>query len=367
MGIKIDHIKHLSIDDEAVVSLKKMGNIYEVCWCEHSNHKASILKIDKNHYMLNSTGEIKESRHIKNRLQNKAQLSQSFKRLRELINTNVTDVKNCKWITLTYREQMKDTKKAYQDYDKFIKRFKYKYGDIEYINVCEPCGDGRWHFHCLIIFPNKAPFIPNSDIEKIWGLGYTKTQRLYGNIDNIGAYLSAYISDIPLDEVSNIGIDYNNQNIKAVYELDGKKLDKPKYFVKGARLNLYPPNFKLYRTSRGIKKPKKEYMSYKEAKEKIGFREPTYSKSIQLIDTDGQFTNKIIYEHYNTRRSKNKSDITRKAIENIDIPKQEYTPIKSHILNCFKVYFYNITSIYTKVKKHTKQLFKKVIKMIFRE
>ena len=128
-----------------------MGNTYEICWCEHKNNKAPIQKIDKDYYLITATGEVKQCKHIKNRYQSKAQLSQSFKRLRELINTNVTNINNCRWLTLTYREYMTDTKQAYLDFDKFMKRLRYRYGNIEYINVCEPQGNGRWHFHCLII------------------------------------------------------------------------------------------------------------------------------------------------------------------------------------------------------------------------
>lgn len=304
MSVKIERIKKTTIDDETIVSLKKMGNIYEICWCEHKNTKSPITKIDKNHYLVNATGEVKESNHINNRYESKAQLSQSFKRLRELINTNATNADNCRWLTLTYRDHITDTVKTYKNFEKFIKRFKYRYGNIEYINVCEPQGNGRWHFHCLIIFPTKAPFIPDSEIREIWGHGFTKTQQLNNNIDNLGAYLSAHISDVSIEEADELNIDYNESDIKEVKVIDGKTLNNPKYFIKGARLNLYPPRFRLYRTSRGIKLPEKEYLTYKEAKEKIGLTEPTYSKSILLTDIDGQFNSKIIYEHYNTKRKK---------------------------------------------------------------
>ena len=52
---------------------------------------------------------------------------------------------------------------------------------------------------------------------------------------------------------------------------------------------MYPPKFNLYRISRGIKKPKKEYYSYHVAKEKAGLRLPTYSKAIQLTDIEKTF------------------------------------------------------------------------------
>ena len=34
--------------------------------------------------------------------------------------------------------------------------------------------------------------------------------------------------------------------------------------------------------------------------------QPTYSKSVKLTDTDGKFSNKITYEHYNMRKKKHR-------------------------------------------------------------
>ena len=327
MSVKIERIKKTTIDDETMVSLKKMGNIYEICWCEHKNSKAPITKIDKNHYVVNATGEVKESKHINNRYESKAQLSQSFKRLRELINTNATNVGNCRWVTLTYREHITDTEVAYRDFDKFIKRFRYRYGDVEYINVCEPQGNGRWHFHCLMIFPSKA-------------------------------YLSAHVSDVSIEEADELNINYNESDIKEVNYINGKKTNNPKYFIKGARLSLYPPNFRLYRTSRGIKQPEKEYLTYKEAKEKIGLAEPTYSKSIQLTDIDRQFNSKIIYEHYNTKRKRclKKTNEVNKNIKYTTNNKicSIFLSLKLCIFTRFKPLFNHLTSIYMKIKEKLK-------------
>lgn len=66
---------------------------------------------------------------------------------------------------------------------------------------------------------------------------------------------------------------------------------------------MYPPKFNLYRISRGIKKPIKEYISYKKAKEKVGFGQPTYTSSVCLSDVDTNFSNIIIYETYNIKRN----------------------------------------------------------------
>lgn len=300
-------LQDFEINNQSLVSVKKMQHIYEICYCEHRNTKNYIQLLDKDNFIYLPTGEVKKCKHIENRSENKMQVSQSLKRLRDYINTNVVDAKNCKWITLTYRRigdkklPMTDTKKLYNDFKNFVKRFKYKYGHFEYIVACEPQSDGTWHCHCIIIFDKKAPFIPNKVIESLWGNGYTKTNKL-NDIDNIGAYLTAYLGDMELSECDKNNIFYHKKDIKVVEEIEGKKLKQPKKFVKGARLSMYPPNFNIYRISRGIKKPIKEYCFYHEIKEKAGLSFPTYSKAISLNDIENNFTNKIIYEYYNTKR-----------------------------------------------------------------
>lgn len=300
--MKINVLQNTSIGHEDLVCVKKMNHIYELCYVEHRNTSLSIQLLDKDNYIVLSSGEIKKCNHIENRSENKAQVSQSLKRLRDYINTNVVDVNNCKWITLTYAENMTDTKRLYLDFKNFVKRFKYYYGDFEYIVACEPQGRGAWHCHCIFIFNNKAPFIPNKKVEEIWGLGFTNTKKL-DNIDNIGAYITAYLGDLDLDSCKANNIDFDESDIKFVTEIGNTKLKKPKKFVKGGRLNMYPPNFNIYRISRGIKKPEKMYYSYHVIKEKAGLRLPTYSKAIKLTDNEKNFSNTIIYEYYNTKRN----------------------------------------------------------------
>ena len=299
--VKVEVLKEVSINNSSLVSVKKMNHIYELCYLQHRNQQPHIQLLDKDNYVLLSTGEVKECKHIDNRSENKLQVSQSLKRLRDYINANVDDVKKCKWITLTYKENMTDTKRLYVDFKNFVKRFKYKYGHFEYIVACEPQGRGAWHCHCIIIFDKKAPYIPNKEIESLWGNGFTKTNKL-DDIDNIGAYLTAYLGDMDLASCKDNHISFNEEDVKVITEIGNMKLKTPKKFVKGGRLSMYPPGFNIYRISRGIKKPVKEYYSYHVIKEKAGLQLPTYSKAIQLTDIEKNFSNKIIYEYYNTKR-----------------------------------------------------------------
>lgn len=299
--MNFEKIDCYNILDKDIVCVKEMGNVYEITYTQHRNFKQSIQKLDNDKYVVLSTGELKYINHMTSRADNKAQVSQSLKRLRDYINTNVVDTSCCKWITLTYRENMTDTKRLYIDFKNFIKRFKYNYGHIEYIVACEPQARGAWHLHCILIFNDTAPFIPNNKIEELWQQGFTKTSKLV-DIDNVGAYLTAYLGDMEYDEFIQAVPDYKSFTYKEVDTIGNIKLDKPKRFVKGGRLYMYPPNFNLYRISRGIKKPEKVYMSYKNAKEKVGSSKPTYTSSLILSDTDSDFTNVIVYESYNIKR-----------------------------------------------------------------
>lgn len=306
--IKKEELTDYSIGREDLVSLKTMGHIYEICYLQKKNNEIKTQLIDKDHYMYLDTGEIFECNHIGNRAENKFQVGQSLKRLREYINTNVVDTNKCKWVTLTYAKNMQDTKQLYNDFKRFMTRFKrrFKDYDIEYITACEPQARGAWHMHLILIFDKVAPFIPNATIEKLWQQGFTKTTKL-DDIDNIGAYLTAYLGDMEFTkenilELQKQGLNVSQMALKEVNEIEGIKLKEPKSFIKGGRLYMYPPKFNLYRISRGIKKPIKEYYSYHVAKEKAGLQLPTYSKGIKLSDTDNSFSNIIIYEYYNTKR-----------------------------------------------------------------
>lgn len=295
------------------VSLKTLGNIFEVCFIKNKNNKIYTKLIDKDHYIdlrtFEDTGEVFECNHIENRSQNIFQVGQSLKRLRDYINTNVIDISKCKWLTLTYKENMKDTSRLYKDFKNFIKRFRtyFKNYNIEYIVAMEPQGRGAWHCHCIFIFDKIPPFINNNELlEKLWPYGFTKITNLK-SIDNVGAYLTAYLGDMELNEdnvllLKENGLELSKMVLKDVNEIEGKKLKTPKSFIKGGRLYLYPPKFNLYRISKGIKKPIKEVMTYKKAKEKIGDLTPTYSTAFDLTDSTLDYSNHIIYEYYNKLR-----------------------------------------------------------------
>ena len=215
-----------------------------------------------------------------------------------MINNNFTGKPNELFVTLTYAENMTDTKRLYTDMNKFIKRLKYKYkesSDIDYLAVVEPQGRGAWHIHVLLRFNAlSSVFVPSHELAGLWGHGFIKIERIQ-NVDNIGAYLSAYLADVELTS-DNIHNTVAEDREIVEKEVDGVK----KQFVKGGRLHMYPSGMNLYRKSKGITFPERKKMTYKNAKKIVGSSQPHYSKRYE-IESD-EFSNTIAFEQYNSKR-----------------------------------------------------------------
>ncbi len=300
--MKVSYLSEAPVYDPfSLCKYVSAGNSVRIMSMERWNRTARIRKIDSEHYMVISSGEVKKFEHWENRADGKNSVLKSVEKLRDLINVNCTESENLLWITLTYAENMTDVKRLYRDWDKFWKRLKYHLKsesiDIpEYIDVIEPQSRGAWHHHVFLIWNHKAPFIPNDIIAHKWGYGFCKTKAV-SSVDNLGAYFSAYLCNLPVEECES----YNSEVvIEAEVSEDGKKVTKK--FVKGARLDLYPKGVNFYRTSRGIKKPDSELMLRWEADKRVEDLEPQFQVSIRLTDEESSFSNTITKTYYDKRR-----------------------------------------------------------------
>lgn len=284
------------------VDVTTMGNIIEIKHMEHKNNTCAVRLIDKDHYMLVETGEVFECNHIENRAENNNSIRVTMRKLRQLINCNVTNIENCRWITITYSENMTDPTKLYKDTEKLIKRVRYKFGHFEYINVAEPQERGAWHLHCIWIFDNKAPYISQEWLTECWGHGdNVKVKKMNENCDDLGSYLTAYLCDVELTDDTSFNTIKHAREIKEVDCEDESGNIIKKRILKGARLHMYPPKFNLYRPSRGIQRPNTIAMPYFRAKEKISSAKLTFESSVVISDGD-KFSNTITKEYYNTKR-----------------------------------------------------------------
>ena len=298
--IDVKQIDNFIINDVSKVRVKEMGNITEIMYSNSYSSKCSIKKISGKEYIDMETGELKKFVKMENRAFNIASVKKSLGRLRDYINTNVVDVDCCKWVTLTYAANMRDTKKLKDDFKNFNTRLRKEVGPYEYIVAREPQGRGAWHMHVLLIFSKPVGFIDNRVIWKAWSpkgfknnYDYTKITNI-DNVDNVGAYLTAYMTDMRLDDV----IDNKVENVS----FDNlKKIDDKKY-IKGARLVLYPPQFNIYSCSRGIKKPIIYYDIQKNVKNRVSSAKLTFEKSIELVDNEANFNKILNYKYYNSKR-----------------------------------------------------------------
>ena len=301
------------LDEYCVSKVTTMGHVLEVTTRKKNTAGSPCRKLDKDHYLDLRTGEVLEYNHIENRSESTRSIRNTLARIRALVNTNVTQPNAVRWVTLTYAENMTDTRRLYEDYFKFWKRFSYwckknGFEKPEYITVQEPQGRGAWHVHAFFIWPGEAPYIDNNQVmQKLWGHGFTKVKALH-DCDNIGAYFSAYLGDMPLEEVQRLPEAEKEKALSGATVLekefrDEQERTKTKKFVKGGRLYLYPPGMNIVRTTKGIKQPEVEVMTLSEAKEKVSSAKLTYSCAYEIIGDDGTTQNLITKSYYNRKRT----------------------------------------------------------------
>lgn len=305
--MKIQRTDTTILDCPARVKKIVAGNVVEYASMKAHPSDIPIQRVSADKYIDLRTGEMCEYQRAENKSECYMSVRKSLRTLRNILNANCLNESSLLWVTLTYAENMTDTKRLYKDYDKFWKRFKYycEKHDIavpEYISVIEPQGRGAWHCHVMLIFPDKAPFLDNNSvIAQLWGHGFTKTKAVHG-VDNIGAYFSAYLADLPIDEAQSLGL--KGEVLEKAVDASGKT--EYKKFVKGARLALYPAGMNIFRTSRGIARPIETDLSGISAaefkKEKASSGKLTFSNTVAILSDDGEQRNIITHEYYNIKR-----------------------------------------------------------------
>jgi hypothetical protein len=306
---QIREVDNPEYDAYAPTKVLTMGHITEVLTMKKPSLAPPIRKLSKDLYEYIPTGEVRDFEHHDTRADDAQSVRRTLAHIRALINTNVTDAENCRWVTLTYAENMTDTVRLYEDFRRFWQRFCYwckkeGYQRPDYITVQEPQGRGAWHVHAFFIWPTKAPYIPNNAVMAVlWGHGFTSTKAL-DDVDNIGAYFSAYLADMPLEEYQALPDSQRVSLDLTVKEFtNADDLTKSKKFVKGGRLGLYPAGMNIVRKTKGIKLPEVERMTYAEAQKKVSSAKLTFSRSFEIVTDDGDVCNTMTKSYYNSKRN----------------------------------------------------------------
>lgn len=240
-----------------------------------------VKRISKTEY-VDLNGEVQKYQQLaKNRSESLESLVRTMKRLSRYIEHNFSGNKNELWITLTYAENVIDSKRVYLDFKAFMKKLRRHYGHVEYISVLEPQKRGAWHIHALFKSESDEYFyIANSHLAKLWKHGFVKVKKLK-NSDNVAAYVTAYLTDLKHEDRKG-----------------SKKIEK------GARLHLYPSGMNFYRMSRGIEKPEKIKSTKYETFKRFGMTNSAYAPDkIYYHDVDTGDGRKFLYkrEFYNMK------------------------------------------------------------------
>lgn len=300
--------KKKQIDDAQPVTAYKYG--YSLEMSTALGGTPIMQKIDKDHMINISTGEVVDIEHATSRAdpKNRESLRQTFKRLKRLIGANFSGGRSELWLTLTYRWDdynhsgvkvpMTDNRRLFHDFRLFMKRLRKLTGKyLSYIAVVEPQASGAFHLHVLLkTLDGSCLYVSNKDMSNCWRQGFVNVRRLK-NSDNVGAYLMAYLTDL---DINNPDGQINNSKRK-------------KSIIKGGRLGLYGLHQQIYRRSRrGIKNPQKLTGNCGQIKQHFKVKKtlPSYYKSFDIEHSSGDvFT--IETEYYDLRNQALKNAINK--------------------------------------------------------
>ncbi len=163
--------------------------------------------------------------------------------------------------------------------------------EIKYSVAIEIGADRSYHCHFLMYFDKTAPNIK----KELWTKGEAYITQIKKNEDikNIVAYLTSHLCDMSEEEYK-LAFPTRDVDKIATYKCVDGDFNKKKC-VKNARLELYPQNFRMIRHSKGLKRAKKEYKTYKEALEEIKINGDI---PINFAENDKSFGNVSVYQEF---------------------------------------------------------------------
>lgn len=99
-------------------------------------------------------------------------------------------------ITITYKENITNYNISYMLFNKFIKRLKYKYKDIEYIAIKEKQKRGAIHYHVVLFLYGQNYNISLVEIIKTWQNGRCDIDIIDdNNFYSVPFYFTKYLTD----------------------------------------------------------------------------------------------------------------------------------------------------------------------------
>lgn len=142
------------------------------------------------------------------------------------------------FITFTFRENMTDLKKANYHFTKFIQRFNYdlfgiKKSILKYIVAIEFQKRGAVHYHAIFFnLPYRKGL--KDFVADIWQEGFVKVESIKENINDVGNYLTKYMTKEQFDKrlVGKKCYFGSQKLIKSVVIKDQEKITAITHFLK---------------------------------------------------------------------------------------------------------------------------------------
>lgn len=229
--------KHNLINDKDYVTMYKCGNYKEIICCRQDTKPIQITKLNKNQYIDNKTGEIKEYHYSDYKtLEN---IKQQFKKIPRLIKGYFNGDSTERFITLTYSYTMNDPYILSYDFKKFIRKVNRRYGKCRYIYIKEPNRKGYWHIHSIVKRLDGKPFyMTDENLRALWGNGYALSNEIPYNI-----YTLSYYFDITRYDDKKSRITYYPSYLQICGYSEDMKTEK----IKGIYKDLKPTEMtKIY-------------------------------------------------------------------------------------------------------------------------
>lgn len=256
------------------------GLITKYKFASHScPHEIQYERLSKDFY-IDKDGYLRRFNRSAVKGDNIESLKRSFARLRDLINANVVNPENVLFVTFTYDPKKLDEeltlKKVSNDMGNLFRKMKNDGLSFSYIYVVEQQGNGNWHQHVLMFFDSRAPYIEQKTLDDYWSKkGFARISKRFDGqeIYNVGAYVCA---DLTYGE------------------------DKDEHGrIKNERLMKYKSGTRLYRCSRGIKRPVSEPITYPEYVEETN-RNGMHKlfESSKVFDVSQGVKRSFHYEHW---------------------------------------------------------------------
>ncbi|MBX0311705.1 MAG: hypothetical protein JHC31_07985, partial [Sulfurihydrogenibium sp.] len=176
-------------------------------------------------------GKEKREKKEKKEDENLTSLFRTKRTLRRIILNQ--EFSKTSFLTLTFKENITDINIARYELQKFLKRLNYhvyhtKKSKLKYLAVPERQERGAWHFHILLF---DFPFVLNTDLADIWGLGFLKINQVKAkNMMEVYNYISKYITKQFQENQKHLHKYFTSQGFFKGYNIKVFDVDDTEYF-----------------------------------------------------------------------------------------------------------------------------------------